>query len=103
MILVVQRWAEKRHDLIADQFVQSSIITKDCPRREFVEAVELRGNRGRTRPLGKRRETPDVDEQDREDSQFPTLESELVSKSTEIGILPRWADLQQSEGHGTYP
>src|SRR5581483_9634991 len=93
--------AEKRHHLIADQLVQGTVVKKNRPRGDFVEAVQLDGQRRGLEPLRERGEAAHIDEQYRNYPRLPARRSELVSERAEIGVLSRRADLQQAKGQRT--
>lgn len=88
VIAATNRRAEKAHDLIADEFVQSAVMAKNRFGRQLVKAIELGGYIRGLELLGERRKAADIDEYDRKDASLPARRSQLVSKRAKIGIFP---------------
>jgi len=99
----VERRPEKRHDLIADEFIERAVILKNRLGRQHVKAVEPLRHFGRRQPLRQRRKAAHVDEQDRYVADLPARGSQLVSERAEVGILARRPDLHQPVRNRKHP
>lgn len=97
MIVTIDRRAEKAHDLIAHELVESAVVAKNRSRRQVVEAIEPDGYVRRLELLGERCKAADVDEENRDVKSLPARRSQLVSKRAEVRIFPRGANLQQTK------
>ena len=97
MIVAADRGAKKSHHLIADELVQSTVVTKDRVRRRLVEAIEPGSHLRRRELLGKRGEAANIDEQDRDVNRLPARRSQLVSERAKVGIFSRRTNLQQAK------
>jgi hypothetical protein len=95
MILATYGSAKKCHDLIADEFIQSTVVAKDRIRRGRVKPIELIRDFGWLELLGQRGKAANIDEQDRDVHRLPARRSEFVSKRAKIGVLARRSNLQQ--------
>ena len=99
----MKRRAEKRHDLIADEFIQRAVIFKDRLGRQGVKTIETLRDFRRRKPLRQGRKAAHVDEQDRNLADLPARRSQFVSERAKVGVFARRADLHEPERNRKQP